>query len=1361
MTQYERELSNLSYTNKDFGSIYPELLDLVRKISYKWDPSESDESDPGVVLLKLAAILADKNNYNIDKNVLELFPLSVTQNANARQIFDQCGYSMKYLQGATTNVTLVLTNEPEITDSSLTAMGLTDADDLDSPETVRSYDIPMFTMVSDSDKSVVYTLVQHSQLHSNGDTVYFNAIQGTANVYAVNGEDLITMPHLDYNNRLYFTESDIAENGIYINNYGEENWDAWVPVDNLVVQPLGSKCYKFGVEPSGNRCYIEFPSDINYLIGEGINITYIRTNGRNGNIRKRVLTQFYTNPASMRWAGVTSDNVEEITLSSENVYITNYEAAANGKDIESIDDAFKNYQRVKTTFDTLVTLKDYANFIFTAGLASNGFVCDRTNDIQSTYKVIYDGGVSSQTRTIVKNEAQEVLPYHDSNLTIECSTGTISDPVHYYVKTPEMTAFDLRVYALEYRDAINTVDDFYSTFKLVDYHKEYRFRELEDALSNVKCTNHNFLKFKTNRILLIKNRYPISARIIPQYRLTDAQQSDIVNKVTNQLYRILNSRELNIGEEVPYDTVYDAIMTADPRIKAVVLDDISYETYAVYYTHNGEVGEFKELRIDDGSIPYTVTTDSKPLAGKTYYIMENGLPKSVAISNFVKGVTYYEDAPLWQVFREDIFAKSVLAGVTPLFNKDSDFVFSVQHISTGEHYGVERITTNALASLTSDGSQSTYTVQDNENIVVTAPNLIVEQEYSTYVKYLHNLSSTVVADADYMLGENEFIMFFWKGNEEDEFYQYIKYGKGTIISPTFKLEPQQNPPKVPALPNIPYATLSSLPNGRGKTSSIGGVVSGNVNGADVTYDITTYITKMSGSGSNMYVLTGSQTIYVKKVNRVVVNGKTSDGTINRYPVYWILNSTKINSDGEEVYELFSDATTLGRTYSYTLKNGEYLVYSNVARTQMLMLGSGTRLECTGISAPLQCGIIDYTQFLSDGLEYLGDRWQTLGVNVTMSAVEMYYEQIGSGNTLKIGSTDALTIDRSAIYRGNYADKVRFDTAGVSISYVDADGNEHSVPMRNDTSIDWEIYSTLNIDCSPYKPQKLLSNHTISWDDITIQGASDGSVHKYITTDRTVDVIGGEFIDVTVVNTSGGDPLPLSMMVYTSDEKYVTTEDVTLKYNGDNTILVGKGDASGYCTENTDNITLPVGEYVFRISALHSKPASKADEMFPLFSVSVVDDTSQISISSMGSGSEHPVDGMFYFTISVKDSVPFKVSITTQWKNGDGELIDATDCRATYTISTLSRYVSHIPFDAYKDNVLAFINDVISKLDINSEFNYLYQIPDDDLIDNPLKALSFLKSSHIYNKYSICEWSPNSEGNEIKVTNKIKEGSYSV
>ena len=108
MAEYKNDLSNLSYTNKDFSAIYPELLDIVKKLSYKWDPTISDESDPGVVLLKLNALMTDKLNYNIDKNILELFPSSVTQYQNAREIFDQCGYTMRYYNSASVNVSFVM-----------------------------------------------------------------------------------------------------------------------------------------------------------------------------------------------------------------------------------------------------------------------------------------------------------------------------------------------------------------------------------------------------------------------------------------------------------------------------------------------------------------------------------------------------------------------------------------------------------------------------------------------------------------------------------------------------------------------------------------------------------------------------------------------------------------------------------------------------------------------------------------------------------------------------------------------------------------------------------------------------------------------------------------------------------------------------------------------------------------------------------------------------------------------------------------------------------------------------------------------------------------------------------------------------
>ena len=133
-------LSNLSYTNKDFQEIYPELLNYVKNISYKWDPTISNESDPGVLLLKLCAIIADKNNYYIDKNVLECFPLSVTQTSNARQLFEQLGYNMHWYRSAMTQIALKWNGEIVTTNPNI-------------------YTIDRFTMVSDSKNNNVYTLM--------------------------------------------------------------------------------------------------------------------------------------------------------------------------------------------------------------------------------------------------------------------------------------------------------------------------------------------------------------------------------------------------------------------------------------------------------------------------------------------------------------------------------------------------------------------------------------------------------------------------------------------------------------------------------------------------------------------------------------------------------------------------------------------------------------------------------------------------------------------------------------------------------------------------------------------------------------------------------------------------------------------------------------------------------------------------------------------------------------------------------------------------------------------------------------------------------------------------------------------------
>jgi hypothetical protein len=58
------------------------------------------------VLLKVLTAVADKLNYNIDKNTLEAFMPSAAQEESMRKLCDMMGYAMQYYRSATTPVTI-------------------------------------------------------------------------------------------------------------------------------------------------------------------------------------------------------------------------------------------------------------------------------------------------------------------------------------------------------------------------------------------------------------------------------------------------------------------------------------------------------------------------------------------------------------------------------------------------------------------------------------------------------------------------------------------------------------------------------------------------------------------------------------------------------------------------------------------------------------------------------------------------------------------------------------------------------------------------------------------------------------------------------------------------------------------------------------------------------------------------------------------------------------------------------------------------------------------------------------------------------------------------------------------------------
>lgn len=561
-TDYEQMardlISNISYTNKDFRSIYPELIDLVKKLTNKWDPEITNESDPGLILLKLNAIIADKNNYNIDKNILEAFPLSVTQYGNARKIYDILGYKMKWYRSATTTLSMV-SNYDDLMSLKFKSPGS------------ENIVFPIFTMFSNDSGDNVYTLtksVTASNLVKGIPQTDLPVIEGTNYAYELNGDTLITLNHLDADLRLYFKEPYIAENGIFIKNSTDSSWDkAWIKVDNLAAETLNQKIFEFGVTPNSNICYIQFPQDIGNLIGDGLNIQYVISSGVKGNVSAKEINTCTVDIIATKKDGDSA----EINL-NDYINILNPDASTNGADPESLDEAYKNYKKIVGTFNTLVTCRDYENHIYnmkngTEDAVSNIVVSDRTNDLNSIYVQLDEDGV---------NKKQFVKATYGSE------------------NKNKFTAYDLALAPLKPVSSIYDNNTFDATFELDSSTKA----TLEDSLQaegTVSCIQHDYIDNTRNPIVLFKNKFTVNAKILTYYKLSNEEIKDLKKQIQQALRLKYNSRKLEFGESIAYDELVNTIENSDSRIRAAIVDVPTYTTYTSSYSGDSELKEDTDI----------------------------------------------------------------------------------------------------------------------------------------------------------------------------------------------------------------------------------------------------------------------------------------------------------------------------------------------------------------------------------------------------------------------------------------------------------------------------------------------------------------------------------------------------------------------------------------------------------------------------------------------------------------------------------------------------------------------------------------------------------------------------------------------
>lgn len=355
-------LSLLSYTSKDYNNIYQELKAAVPLVSKLWDTDS--ESDPGNVLIKLISMLGDMLSYNFDAQVLELFPNTVTQRKNARQVFSLIGYKTHWYRSA--KCTIELRNI-----------------------SARDGIVPIYTLFSDKNKSITYTNIRQYTLPGSEDiTTPVELIQGipvtptkldsnAVSKYDINWSDIYDFnvtSNMIVNNKLYFSKSNIDESTIrLIDEYGTE----WTQVENLEAQTEVGKMYEFKVDNSDNP-YIELCDYWQSYNCNNFKLFYILSLGEAGQISENTIVNI--DSAIVSRVHNTVDNVISTIRINNDIYITECTASTEGYYPEEANEARLTASNYVNTYDTLVTLDDFSKAIKRLDGIANCIATDYTTD---------------------------------------------------------------------------------------------------------------------------------------------------------------------------------------------------------------------------------------------------------------------------------------------------------------------------------------------------------------------------------------------------------------------------------------------------------------------------------------------------------------------------------------------------------------------------------------------------------------------------------------------------------------------------------------------------------------------------------------------------------------------------------------------------------------------------------------------------------------------------------------------------------------------------------------------------------------------------------------------------------------------
>ena len=311
-----------------------------------------------------------------------------------------------------------------------------------------------------------------------------------------------------------------------------------------------------------------------------------------------------------------------------------------------------------------------------------------------------------------------------------------------------------------------------------------------------------------------------------------------------------------------------------------------------------------------------------------------------------------------------------------------------------------------------------------------------------------------------------------------------------------------------------------------------------------------------------------------------------------------------------------------------------------------------------------------------------------------------------------------------------------DTTGFTFSFVDSEStttDETILSTTTDKDLQWNVASILNLDISPNKSMTLKDYQTI-----TLLTEPEVKLTGTIYTNKPLSSVGGENVDVRWYDITTLSYKPLEFYCYGTAKD---TEDNWVWSNTQSNITLTKpaeNESISFTSKN--EYTLLPGNYIVPViikteSATDIKIGLKTDDgtIYYLRPDSNSANTGEASFTSAGS---------YYCRVIINN------------QRLDYKLVIVSNDVATIIFNPLHEYNT----DGTIFNDTGYLDRIYNKtqqLDKNHYFNYTYEVPEEQLIENPLDATSFFKSAHIYNKNTIAQWRSQSDESRFTILNKIR------